>query len=94
VKQHDTVKTKTYEPRQRCCWRLKRTRREEDWDSSLYPKGVLFSGSKIESDGGVITELATISPGNKHKNGGEMRRAGKEQKKCQEMTSRMIDKVS
>jgi hypothetical protein len=60
----------------------KRTRREEYWDSSVYPKGVLFSGSKIESDGGVITELATISPGNKHKNGGEMRRAEKQQRKC------------
>jgi hypothetical protein len=53
-------KSKIQEPRQTIFRRLKRT--EKDWDASAHPNGVLLTGSKIESDGGVITELATISP--------------------------------
>lgn len=37
-------------------------RREAELSACAYPKGVLFTGSRIESDGGVTRELATMSP--------------------------------
>lgn len=41
--------------------------REEEQSACAYPKGVLFTGSRMESEGGVVTELAMISPGRRGK---------------------------
>lgn len=62
-KQDNSGKSKTEK-----LWEIvKREGREEQQSAFAYPKGVLFTGSRMESEGGVVTELAMMSPGRRGK---------------------------